>query len=158
MRLLQARQISALGTERGENRVGRGRASASIVPVEIGREGILAGNGGVKTQQAKILPDAPQRIADSLGGSGGQVGQRIEQFRLIGGGPEVVRVGQHARRQLRNDAVTRIVWAGVGGTAGYVERETAQASLCIRHVRDVGHVPSFPKSLIVSEEEGLVLL
>src|SRR5437879_2461621 len=160
MRLLQARQISALGTERGENRVGRGRASASIVPVEIGREGILAGNGGVKTQQAKIFPDASQRIADGLGSSGGP-GRRIEQLWPIGGGPEVVGVGQHPGLHraglVGSDDIGSGIWAP-GRRTDNVARQIAQASLRVRHVRVVGHVPALPKSLIVPEEEGLVLL
>ena len=159
MRLLQARQISALSRERAENGVGRRRGSVPVIAVETSRESVCTRNGGVKAHQCKIFADLAQGIGNGLGRSGGQVVLRwIGQLRPIGRGPEILSVRQHPHRTgFGGSNIGSRIWAPGRGFDN-VARHQALASQCVRHVGNVRHVPPFPKSFIVSKQEDLVLL
>src|SRR5436853_4573953 len=95
VRLLGAEQLAAEGERPEKIRVSGRRVIFPILNQVICREGIFRGDVVVRAQQTKIFANLLERIGESFG-------QTAAQLRSVRRRPEVVRIWQHARLQLRH--------------------------------------------------------
>ena len=114
MSLLERDHVAARAAHVGENRVRLRVVLVSVVRQVADGEGIFRGHSIVKPGEAKILANGLAGIPDRKGGPRGQAVHK--QLGPIRSRPKGVGEWQHTRRQLGNDAITRIIWAGLGRT------------------------------------------